>query len=494
MSAVLRNITLVALLFIIASCAREPDNAIRFGLSSMPTNLNPLFATDAASSRINRLIFQRLVDFNDSKQPVPALANWQRITPRLYRFTLTENNSLFHNGSTLDATDVKATYEFVLNKENASPHRAALAVIEKIETPDPRTIDFHLNRTDPLFPGYLVIGIVPSELLTAKHPFERHPIGSGAARFISWPEDGRLMIQRQQDKQLIEFLHVPNPTVRVLKIMRGEIDLIQNDLPPELVNYLGEQSNLVTQKARGSNFAYLGFNLQDPVLKDLRVRKAFALAINRDEIIQYVFGNSARKATSLLPPDHWAGNPTLETLPYSPDTAKKILAELGYSPQNPLPLTYKTSNDPFRVRLATIMQSQLSQVGIDMDIRSYDWGTFYGDIKSGRFQLYSLAWIGIKTPDIFRYVFHSSAVPPSGANRGHFVNASMDKSIELAESRPSVEEQAQYYRDVQRIALEELPYVPLWYENHVSISRTAVSNYQLGWDGNYDGLLTIVKK
>jgi peptide/nickel transport system substrate-binding protein len=81
-------------------------------------------------------------------------------------------------------------------------------------------------------------------------------------------------------------------------------------------------------------------------------------------------------------------------------------------------IVYTTSTDPFRLRLATIIQHQLSAAGFEVELRSYDWGTFYGDIRAGRFQMYSLMWVGIKLPEIFRYAFHSESRPPVGANRG----------------------------------------------------------------------------
>jgi len=171
--------------------------------------------------------------------------------------------------------------------------------------------------------------------------------------------------------------------------------------------------------------------------------------------------------------------------------ARELLAEVGFGPNNPLRLTYKTSSDPFRVRLATVIQNQLSQVGIRVDLRSYDWGTFYGDIKEGRFQMYSLAWVGIKTPDIFRYVFHSASVPPDGANRGRFKSSVVDALIDSAEATPEFTGKATLYRQLQQQLLQELPYIPLWYEDHVVVSRDYVSGYHLASDGNYDGLVNV---
>lgn len=126
-----------------------------------------------------------------------------------------------------------------------------------------------------------------------------------------------------------------------------------------------------------------------------------------------------------------------------------------------------------------------------MKLQSYDWGTFYGDIKAGRFQLYSLAWVGIKTPDIFRYAFHSESLPPEGANRGRLADPQTDRLLEAAEKAATLDAQAASYRAVQARLLEVLPYVSLWYEDHVVATRAGIAGYQLARDGNYDGLLQV---
>ncbi len=482
---------LSALALGLAGCTRPPDDTIRFALAAMPVNLDPRFATDAAASRIGRLLFQRLVEFDARQRPVPGIARWSRPGPRHYRFHL-QAGLRFHDGSPLTSADVRATLESVLDPATASPHRASLSMIERIATPDEHTIDFFLRRADPLFPGYLVIGILPRTLIATNHRFERQPVGSGPFRFLSYPDENRLRLQRLRDGQIVEFVHVPNPTVRSLKLLRGEVDIAQNDLPRELVGYLEGHAGLQVLRARGSNFAYLGFNLRDPLTGRLALRRAIAHAIDRQAIVKYVFAGTARPANALLPPDHWAGNPSLRGYAYDPVKARRLLQQAGFT--LPVHLVYKTSSDPFRVRIATILQSQLARAGIQLDIRSYDWGTFYGDIKAGRFQLYSLAWIGIKSPDIFRYVFHSSAVPPNGANRGHFSDPEVDALIEAAEASEQRDTQAEIYRRLQARLLQVLPYVPLWYEDHVAIVRQRLRGYWLGPDGNYDGLLEVELK
>jgi peptide/nickel transport system substrate-binding protein len=277
--------------------------------------------------------------------------------------------------------------------------------------------------------------------------------------------------------------------MRVLKLLRGEIDLLQNDLPPELLAYLAERPGIQVLRRPGSNFAYLGFQLQDADCSRYEVRRAVALAIDRGAIIEHVFHGAAREAAALLPPEHWAGNPALAPIRPDPERARQLLAQAGYKAQQPLRLSYKTSSDPFRLRIATILQEQLARAGIEVTVQSYDWGTFYSDIKAGRFQLYSLAWVGIKSPDIFRYAFHSESLPPTGANRGRFADAAVDRLIDSAARAGTLAEQAALYRELQQRLLEQLPYVPLWYEDQYAATSERIAGYTLAADGAYDALV-----
>ncbi|MEO7860461.1 MAG: ABC transporter substrate-binding protein [Nitrospirales bacterium] len=480
---------LVIGLFTLVGCSESlPDYTLRFGLANAPTNLDPRYATDATSARLNRLMYSRLVDFGEGTIPIPALATWRELSPTHYRFDLQEPRPLFHNGAQLSANDVKATYASILNPDTASPHRGILQIIARIDTPTENTVDFFLKQPDALFPGYLVIGILPANLIANGHPFHDHPMGSGPFQFLERPDDTRLIIERRADGQRVEFLRIPDPTVRTLKLLANEIHLVQNDLPPELVTYLSGHEGITLQQRQGANFAYLGFNQLDPVVGQELVRKAIAHAIDREHIIQFVLKGRARVAQAIFPPEHWAGPASLPGYTYDPAEAKRLLKEAGFDHDHRPTIAYKTSTDPFRLRLATIIQYQLGQVGIDVSIQSHDWGTFYGDIKSGRFQMYSLAWVGVKSPDIFRYAFHSDATPPVGANRGHYADALADSLMTQAEQTLNKQEQQTLYRTLQSRLLDTLPYVPLWFEDHYALVSTTFTGYQLSADGNFDGL------
>ncbi len=489
---------LLRLVLILLSCCwllgcddPAPDGVLRMGLASAPRNLDPRLATDAVSERINRLLYRRLVEFDAGSLPIPSLATWEHLSPTRYRFTLGTTGRTFSDGSHLIAEDVAETYRSILRPGSSSPHRTLLSMIKAVDVLDQDRLEFRIDEPDPLFPAYLGIGILPASLIRAGHPFGTEPVGSGTFRFSAWPESGRLRIARNSDGQQVEFLAVKDPNVRVMKLLRGEIHLLQNDLPPELVDYLRGRDEVRVESVSGINFSYLGFNLEDPVTGLVSIRRALAYAIDRESILRYLFRGAARTADALFPPGHWAGSAELDGYRYAPELASAQLEVLGYGPTNPLRLVYKTSSDPFRLRLATAIQAQLARVDVQLEIRSYDWGTFFGDVKEGRFQLYGLTWVGIRTPDIFRYVFHSASVPPDGANRGRYRNEAVDRLIETARSEQTLEAQAEKYRRLQALLLRDLPYVPLWYEDQVFAGRNEVSGYALAADGNFDGLLQI---
>ena len=133
--------------------------------------------------------------------------------------------------------------------------------IQQIKVLDADTVDFYLKQADSAFPSKLIIGILPAKTIAAGGDVGHHPIGSGPLKFENWQHV--LKLKRVNDGEVISLLEVKDPTVRVLKLLRGEVDILQGDLPPELVKYLKKQNAVNVQEAAGANFSYLGFNCQD---------------------------------------------------------------------------------------------------------------------------------------------------------------------------------------------------------------------------------------
>lgn len=478
---------LLLALCLLSGCAQPPDAVLRFGLSSAPATLDPRLATDAAAARLCRLLYATPVDFDSAFRPQPAIMHWQMLAPDHYVFRL-RREARFHDGSPISAEDVAATYRSVLDPALASPHRGALAHIASIEATNRATLEIRLTRPDPLFPGLLTLGVLPArELESASKP----PAftGSGGFRLAAPFNPQKIQLQRLEDGQRVDFVVVPNETTRALKLARGELDLVQGGISPELTAWLSHEPGVSVRRVRGTVYTYLGFNLAEGPTRDPRVRRAIAHAVDREALVRHVFKSRARLAEGVLVPEHWAGVATPAPLRYDPAQSRQLLAMLGHGPAHPLELTYKTSNDFFRRRLATILQDQLAAVGIRLIIRSHDWGTFFGDIRRGDFELYALSWVGLQLPDIFRQAFHSTSVPPAGANRGRYASAEADALIEEAELAPDEASRAAGYRAVQSLLARDLPYVSLWFEDVVVVQGARVVGYDTDPNGHYDGLL-----
>ena len=480
---------LTGLLILPCAVPAPAADVIRVGLETEPISLDPRQASDAVSSRLCRLLYERLTDLDENYRVIPSLADWVQLSPTHYRFSLRDAGRTFHDGSRLTADDVRTTYQSVLNPGSTSPHRGSLTVIQRITAPDEDQVEFFLNRPDPMFPGRLAIGIMPSTLTAVDHVAK--PVGSGPFRFVRRDRQGRVTLERLSDRQPIQFLPVRDNVNRVLKLARGELDILPGSVPRDLLPWLQQHAELVNESGAGNVFTYIGLNMRDPGLADDRVRQAIAHAIDRQALIRFMLHGQAAVAASPMPPDHWVVEADLPPYRYDPERARELLRRAGYGPDKPLHLSYKTSNNPFRVRLATVIRHQLEQVGISTDLRSYDWGTFYGDIRSGRFQIYTLSWVGVQQPDFFRYAYHSDSVPPHGANRGFYEDELTDDLIDQAEREADETRSTVLYRRLQRRLHETLPYIPLWYESQMLVRRRDIVGYRLSPDGRWDSLSAV---
>src|SRR5260370_6629959 len=155
-------------------------------------------------------------------------------------------------------------------------------------------------------------------------------------------------------------------------------------------------------------------------------------------MINYLWRGQAQEARSVLPTQSWAYEGNVPAYEHNPDKAKALLDAAGYPAVNGIRfhITMKTSTDENTRLMVAVMQQQLREVGIALDIRSFEFGTFFSDVTRGAFQLYGLRWIGAnEDPDIFEYAFHSSKFPPHGANRGHYANPRVDLLIDQARTQ-----------------------------------------------------------
>jgi len=499
----MRKLFALAALLALAGChsaPRDPGTVV-FLIESSPANLDPRIGTDGQSEHIDELLFDGLVARDSSFPLTPALAErWEQPTPLTLVFHL-RTGVRFHDGRPLTAADVLWTINSMRSGAVISPKAAAYATIDTIEAPDGRTIVFHLKHPDNFLLTNLstgAIGIVPSG---SGRDFWQHPVGTGPFRFVSQQIDQDVVVERNPlswsvvpKLARVRFAVVPDTITQSLELEKGSGDVAVNSLPMDSLPVLAARPNLQVEDTDGTQIQYLAFNLRDPLLKDVRVRQAIACSIDRDLLIQTLLRGHAQPAVSLLPASHWAFTAEVPRYDYDPARAASLLDESGHPPGKDgirLHLTMKTSNVEDVRLLAAVLQQQLAKVGIALDLRSYEFATFYSDVTRGAFQIYSLRWIGgNEQPDIFSYVFSTSNFSPQGGNRGHYSNARLDALLDDAAQITDAAKRRDDYVEAQQILARDLPAINLWYRDTIVVHNRRLTHVNPSPSGSYTFLET----
>jgi len=501
------SLLLLASVLALAGCRsapRDPQTVV-FLIESSPANLDPRIGTDVQSQRIDGLLFDGLVAHDANFQFTPALAErWEQPNPQTLIFHL-RGGVRFHDGRALRARDVVWTIDSMLYPGRPggviSPKAAAYATVDAVEARDERTVVLHLKHADNFLLTNLstgAIGIVPEG---SGRDFWMHPVGTGPFRFVSQQIDQEVVVERNPlswsvapKLSRVRFAVTPDAITESLELEKGSADVAVNSLPMDSVPALSRLPDLRVEKTGGTEIQYLAFNLLDPLLKDARVRQAIACSIDRNLIIQTLLRGYAQPASSLLPPSHWAWTGDGPRYDYDPARAARLLDAAGYAPGSGgarFHLTMKTSNDEGTRLLAAVLQQQLAKVGIALDLRSYEFATFYSDVTRGAFQMYSLRWIGgNEQPDIFSHAFSSANFSPKGANRGHYSNTRVDSLLDdAAQSNDTVQRRADY-AEVQQILARDLPAINLWFRDTIVVHNRRLTHVVPTASGSYTFLET----
>jgi peptide/nickel transport system substrate-binding protein len=473
-------------------------------IESSPNNLDLRVGTDAQSERIGALIFDALVKKDEHYNLQPWLAtSWEQPDPLTWIFHL-RDGVRFHDGRPLSADDVVWTIESLIDPAHGhliTSKSGGFASVASAEARDRLTVAVHLKRADA---GLLfnmsdgLFGIVPKG---SGSEFGLHPIGTGPFRFISSVQDKEVLVERNPQYwagapkiERVRFAVVPDAITTALELQKGSGDMESNAITLDMVHALRNERNLATETGPSSVVVYMNFNVQDHVLRDRRVRQAIACAIDRQAIVDAIWRGKARLANSLLPLEHWAraADSEMASYPHDISRAQQLLGDAGFPAGRDgirLHLTLKTSTDETTRLLAAVLQQQLRVAGIDLQIRSAEFGTFYSDVTKGAFQIYALRWIGSnEDPDIFRYAYGSASIPPKGGNRGRYANLRLDDLLKNAAASSDQSERRRDYVEAQQILAEDLPGVPLWYPDNEVIHNLRVNGIRPVGAGDFDYL------
>ncbi len=503
-------VAVLALALVLTSCKKKvPDgNILRVAIPSSPITLDPRLATDAEGDKIAHLICDGLMTRDEHLEVVPQLAkSYEQISDTSYRFYLRPGIE-FHDGATLSSEDVVYTFESIIDSSIASPFKGAFSRIKSIKAEGPLTVRIDLKEPYAPFLTMLSRGIVSKRAAMALgNAFGMNPVCAGPYKLLNFVPDSVVELVANEHyfasppkMPALSMEIIKDDNIRVLKLLKGDVDLVQNAIPRLLIQALLKKPNLKMKQDTGIVMAYVGMNLRDPILSKEKVRQAIAYAIDRDEIISHRFRGMAVKANSILSPGNWAYDHNLKQYPYDPEKAKMLLDEAGFvdpdgdGPRERFSLQLKTSTVKERVDIARMIAHQLDKVGISARVIPYEWGTFFRDIKKGNFQIYTLSWVGVTEPDMFYEVCSSHAFPPDGLNRGYYANSTVDELVGKGRITMDREKRKEIYSNVQQILIEELPYIPLWYEkNFVIYNEDGLRGVSVRPDASYRVFMDVRK-
>jgi peptide/nickel transport system substrate-binding protein len=482
---------LVAVLAAAGACTAQPPDpdGITLAIDSGPANLDPRLGSDESSRRFQDLVFNSLVRTGDDARPVPDLASAIETPDASTVIVRLRAGVRFHDGATLTSADVADTYRSILEGRVPSFRRGDLEAIAAVETPDPATVVFRLGR--PFVP---LVSNLTVPILKAGTGAEaaRRPIGTGPFRLTSYRKDEDLLLERFADyfegpagPASVRLRIIPSETARLLELLTGGVDMVINDLPPDGVERIRRTPGFRVLSKPGRNAVYMAFNLADPILRDARVREAIACALDPEAVVVHLLHGTATLATGLLPPGHWAYNSAVARTPHDLERAARLLDAAGWpDPDGPGPavrfrVEYKAPSNDLARQQAEILQAQLAAAGIGVDVRTYEWATFYEDLKAGRFQIVVSNWTDISDPDVYRLRFHSAAMPPAGLNRGGYRSAEADRLIEAGAAASDIVLRRQVYGRLQEVLAADRPYVVLWHRDVIAILGARVGGFEL---------------
>ncbi len=543
----------IFVLLAVAACNHEAplpgDDADRIVIivEDPVANLDPRFATRAMSMRVSKLVFQSLVTVdNADMKPSPELATkWTPLPddPRVWDVEL-RRDVTWHDGERFDAEDVVYTFESVVDQKVGSPFRAPyLRNVKSVEKRGDFAVRFVLHRAYATFVTDLVLGIVPEHVC---RPAEgRFPdgqyVGTGPYMFEARYGERRLDLVARPEAEVqartLVFRTIKDEGTRLLALLGGSGDLMQNGISPVLTSVLETEPRLKVSYGPSIAFSYVALNLRRPGLSDRKVRQALALAIPRRRIVDVHLGGHATLATGMLAPINWAYEPEATAWPFDPDAAKALLAEAGYGPGGrTLQVTIKISTHRLRRTVARSIAQAWRDIGVDAKVRAFEFGTFYADIKRGDFEAYLLDVPEPMEPDMYSWLLHGLGTPQKApsegtspyaaadrrylspgalddhvasdpacsawraaavhdatrnwiarafgadppyytANRMFYANPLVDCRIDLGQSTIGQEARAPLYRDIQRILAKDLPVIPLWHPDVRVVTSRRVARF-----------------
>jgi peptide/nickel transport system substrate-binding protein len=463
------------------------------------SNLIPVLATDNASHSISSLIFNGLVKYDRDLNIVGDLAeSWDISKDGLVITFHLRKGVRWHDGQPFTAEDVLFTYRLTIDPKTPTAYAGDFLKVKKAEALDAHT--FRVTYDRPFAPALMSWGssVMPKHLLegkdVTKSPLARHPIGTGPYRFKEWKTGQKIVLVYNPDYfEGRPFLDgrimriIPDMATMFLELRARGID--QMGLTPLQYTRQTENQYFRThfRKYRYLSFSYtyLGFNLQNPMFADRKVRQALACAVNKEELIDGVLLGLGKEASGPFKPGTWQHNADVKRFPFDPKKTLELLAEAGWRDTDGDGILDKkgqrfefellvNQGNEVRAKTAEIVQRRLAEVGISVKIRVIEWAAFIKEfINKRRFDAVILGWTIPMDPDLYD-VWHSSKTGPSELNFISYKNEEVDALLESGRSTFDRAERKRCYDRIQEILAEDQPYIFLYVPDALPIFNARV--------------------
>jgi peptide/nickel transport system substrate-binding protein len=486
-----------------ANRRRTADDTLVMLIESPMTTSDPRYALTNYDAKLSRLVAPGLisVDTPSTEPRLELAASVDRVNDMIYDVTI-RDDATFSDGKPVRGEDVVRTYESVLDEKCGSLFsRGFNERFASVVATGPKQVRFTLKQPLATLMQDIEFGIVSFHGVAAGTCRMKRVIGAGpfvvdelTSRHVSLVANRYYRTPARTPKVDIKF--VRDAAARIVMLVGGSADLIQNAVRLDLIDDVSTRPRVQVASAPSVILTYMLLNNTDPALKDKRVRQAIALALDRPAVIAAKFGGRAVLSTGVLPPAHWAYEGNVARWEHDVARARALLDEAGLRPDASgvrLRLVYKTSADAFRVTLARVLAGQLAEIGIAVEVRSFEFATFFADIKKGNYQIATMQSPEITEPDFLFWFFHSSRWPtakdPDGSNRWRYKNAEVDRLVEQGRIELDPVRRKALYGQVQRIVADELPIIPLWHEDNVVLSNVDVQGYTIVPNARLIGLV-----
>jgi ABC-type transport system substrate-binding protein len=490
---VMKKFLLAGIAVLALAAAPVPANAagdIIITYKDDVSTLDPAIGYDWQNWSIIKSLFDGLMDYKPgTTELVPDLAESYEITNDGKTFTFKLRSGVkFHNGREVTADDVKYSIERVLDPATQSPGAGFFGSLDKITVVDPMTIQFDLTRPDATFLHVMAINfahVVPKEAVEEHGAdFGHNPVGSGAFKLREWTLGQRLVIERNPDYwkegvpnfDSVTFEFGQEPTVALLRLQKGEVDILGDGIPPAQFLEVTEDPQYEGQIVEGGQLhtGYLTMNVNTKPFDDVRVRKAVNMAINKDRIVR-IINNRAVPANQPLPPSMPGYIKDYEGYPYDPEGAKKLLAEAGLADGFTTELyVYNTDPNP---RIAQAIQQDLAAIGINAELKSLAQATVIaagGDGSAPMIWSGGMGWIA-DFPDPSNFygpILGCGGAVQGGWNWSWYCNEELDKLAAEADSITDparAEERYKLWGEIYAKLMEDAPWAPIFNEQRFTM-------------------------